>query len=115
MSDSTDDRGNFLNADLVSARAAAEMVRASIPAPGDGIKVGRPLMSLGAAAAGKCSFGSDCAGGGGMCSFGSNCAGGGGKCSFGSNCAGGGGKCSFGSNCAGGGGKCSFGSNCGGS
>ena len=107
---------------------------------GAGFFLGKKGTPLGQAqAAGSCSYGSDCGGGGGSCSYGSTCSGGGGACSYGSSCggsaketntsskstatgtcsygsacAGGGGSCSYGAACAGGGGKCSYGSDCGG-
>ena len=41
-----------------------------------------------AKANGRCSYGSNCGGGGGQCSYGSACSGGGGMCSYGSACSG---------------------------
>jgi hypothetical protein len=134
MSDTDNDRRQFLKVTLMSAGAAVMALGSSAIAAGEGIKVGKLAMKIAvtdaaaggecshasgcAGGSGKCSYGSDCAGGGGKCSYGSDCGGsgdgggGGGKCSYGSDCAGGGGKCSYGSDCAGGGGKCSYGSDC---
>lgn len=55
-----------------------------------GLALGEYAISdlVDAKANGRCSYGSDCGGGGGQCSYGSACSGGGGRCSYGSACSG---------------------------
>ena len=82
-------RRGFLKAAFVTAGSAAGFLGSVKLDAKDGIKIGKISVPTGMTeAAGMCSFGASCGGGGGMCSFGASCAGGGGMCSFGSSCAG---------------------------
>ena len=76
MSDSTESRRKFLRTALVSAGAVAGTLAASTLAHGQGLRIGKSLMSSGdAEATGNCGSASDCAGGGGRCGSASDCAG----------------------------------------
>ena len=102
MSDSTESRRKFFRAALVSAGAVMGTLAASTLARGQGVRIGKSLMSFGdAEAAGECSSASDCSGGGGKCGYNNDCAGGGGNCGYNNDCAGGGGKCGYNNDCAG--------------
>ena len=102
MSDTIEGRRRFLKIALVSAGAVVGALGASILAPGQEVRIGKPLAPrANAEAAGTCGAAADCAGGGGQCGAAANCAGGGGKCGAAADCAGGGGKCGAAANCAG--------------